>query len=110
MAMKLLNSAVMPKEGQYSAYKISFQEFKLLLQKAHKRGELESYIGYPQNIELIRKWTGIEVPLNRAETNLDDGDEILVMKLRYRVSNPADKGKEVKEEDFEFFYIKYRSL
>ncbi|RLC49254.1 MAG: hypothetical protein DRH57_00095 [Candidatus Cloacimonadota bacterium] len=110
MAVKLLNSAVMPKEGQYSAYKISFQEFKLLLQKAHKRGELESYIGYPQNVELIRKWTGIEVPLNRAETDLNDGDEMLVMKLKYRVSNPADKGKEVGEDDFEFFYVRYRSL
>jgi hypothetical protein len=48
-------------------------------------------------------------PLNRGETVLADGDEILVCKLRYRLKNPADKGKEVSKDDFEWWHVIYRA-
>jgi len=107
MTVRLLNSAVMPQEGFYYARKIDFETFKEILKEAVKEGELKSYIGYPQNIELIKKWTGIEVELNRDQTVLIDGDKMLVMKLKYRVANPQDKGKEVCADDFEFMLIDY---
>jgi hypothetical protein len=40
---------------------------------------------------------------------LADGDEILVCKLRYRLKNPADKGKEVSKDDFEWWHVIYRA-
>ena len=107
MRVLLMNSAMMPEEGIYIAVKIDKKRFCELLKLANKQGVLKSYIGYPQNAELIKKWTGVEVEVNREKAELEDRDFILVMKLKYRVANPADKGKEVNEEDFEFFLIKY---
>ena len=102
---KLLNSAMMPQAGTYEMKEISFEEFKKII--SDKSIEIDSYIGYPQNIQLIKNWTGREIELNRSQTKLEDGDEMLVMKLKYRVVNPSEKGKEVNEDDFEFFRIKY---
>lgn len=105
--VKLTNSAVMPQHGVYRARQITKEEFVSLVQRAHAEGTLESYIGYPQNVELIRKWAGVDVALNRAETRLEDGDVMLVMKLRYRVADPSAKGAPVGEDDFEFYVVEY---
>ena len=108
MTVRLLNSAMIPCEGTYKARYISKEEFCLLLKEAYNKNKLISYIGYPQNTELIRKWTGIRLNLNRKTTTLNDGDIILVMKLKYRIENPSKKGKPVSEEDFEFMLISYK--
>ena len=105
--VKLVNSAMMPVPGRYEAREISFEEFVERLVEAYEKGNLESYIGYPQNIELIKEWTGIEVELNRSKTDLEPGDELLVMKLKYRVQDPKTKGNVVDENDFEFMHILY---
>ena len=78
----------------------------MLLTDAEKKGTLDSCIGYPQNIELIKRWTGINILLNRSETKLDNKDSMLVMKLNYRVTIGV-KGQEVNEDNFEFFKVKY---
>jgi hypothetical protein len=105
---KLLNSAMMPAPGIYKAESIAKDEFVHLVQQAHAEGSLESYIGYPQNVELIKQWTGVEVPLNRAQTTVEDGDVLLVMRLKYRVGNPAMKGAKVDARDFEFMRVGYK--
>lgn len=105
--IKLTNSAIMPQPGTYRAKQISKDEFVSLVKLASANGTLESFIGYPQNVELIQKWTGVAVALNRAETRLNDGDVMLVMKLRYRVADPSTKGAQVGEDDFEFYYVTY---
>lgn len=111
MRVKLLNSAMMPEPGKYELVKIGHFTFCSLLKEAYEKGILDSYIGYQQNIELIKRWTGIKLPISRETTRLESGDMLLIMKLKYRLVNPADKGKkEVKEEDFEFFICKYNSL
>ena len=102
---KLLNSAMMPQAGTYEMKKIPFEEFKKII--SDKNVKIDSYIGYPQNVQLIKDWTGREIELNRKQAEVFDGDEMLVMKLKYRVANPSEKGKEVDESDFEFFRIKY---
>ena len=107
MKIRLMNSAMMPQAGYYHAERIDFASFKKILKEAVENGMLVSYIGYEQNVKLIKAWTGKEVALNRSRAVLQDGDQILVMKLTYRVPNPADKGKEVNEEDFEFFLVDY---
>jgi hypothetical protein len=35
---------------------------------------------------------------------------MLVCKLKYRVSNPADKGAEVPEDAFEWWVVEYHSF
>lgn len=63
-------------------------------------------IGYEQNVQLIRSWTGVEVPLNRAETWFDVGDRAVVMRLAKRLLNPSTKGETVEEPEWEFGWVK----
>jgi len=108
MKVRLLNSAMMPREGTYKMKRISKEEFCKILAKAHKEGILESTIGYMDNIVLIKKWTGIEVFFNRETTTVEDGDLLLIMKLKYRMRDPHLKGKiQMSEENFEFFLAEY---
>jgi hypothetical protein len=87
--------------------RITKEEFCSSIQAAYKEKSLTSYIGYQQNIELLRKWTGIEVPLNRAVCTCAEGDVLLIMKLNYRVE-PGTKGEQVPDDGFEFFKVNYR--
>ena len=109
MRLILLNSAIMPVEGVYELHEIGFHAFCETIKQY--KDNIMSYIGYPQNVELIKRWTGVDVGLNReAITGFKEDDIILVMRLIYRVKNPSDKGKIVNEDDFKFYLVKYRSL
>lgn len=106
MRVKLLNAAVMPHAGYYVLHQIERAEFLRLLQESFEAQTLDSYVGYPQNIDLLREWSGLEIPLNRGISKFKNGDKLLVMRLRYRP--PAEsKGRPVSEEDFEFFEGQY---
>jgi hypothetical protein len=105
--MKLLNSAVITEAGIYAAQKITKEQFITIIELYYKENDLESFIGYKQNLDLLKKWTGIEFEFNRQMMVLDKADELLVMKLKFRLDNPATKGKEVDEDDFEFLIIKF---
>jgi prepilin-type N-terminal cleavage/methylation domain-containing protein len=109
MRVLLLNSAVMTKEGEYKAKKISFEEFKRELKRAIEAGTLESYIGYQETAEVLAEATQVKIPVNRGMANIQDGDVMLVAKLTRRV-NPTDKGN-VKPsiEDFEFMKVEYKA-
>jgi hypothetical protein len=102
----LLNSAMMPQEGIYKMERITKEEFCSSVQAADENKCLTSYIGYPQNIALIKNWTGVEVQLNRAVCTCADGDTLLIMKLSYRVE-PGAKGEQVPDDGFEFFKVSY---
>ena len=103
--MKLMNSAMMPQPGVYNCKQITKEEFCDLLKQADK---IESFIGYPQNISLIKEWTGCTIPLCRDNTTFKDGDQALVMRLDYRVK-PGTKGRKVDENDFSFFLVTYEN-
>lgn len=108
--MKLMNSAMMPHSGQYMCEEISHQAFCQIVKKNASQGVLESYIGYPQNADLIKEWTGVVVPVNRETTTFKDKEQALVMKLGYRV-DPQKKGVHQPEpQDFRFYLISYSSL
>lgn len=109
--IRLMNSNIMPAEGHYTLRKIDKDEFCKILIDAHIAQNLESYIGYKDNIMLIRKWTGIAVPFSRENTILEDGDILLTMKLAKRIGDPAMKGiASFDEEDFEFYIAEYKAL
>ena len=102
--IKLMNSAMMPQPGIYEMEQISQQVFASFIRDA---GEVDSYIGYPQTAQHVEALTGINVEVSRRMTLLEDGDRVLVVKLPYRVADPAIKGNEVAPE-FEYFLVRYR--
>lgn len=103
----IMNSAVMPAGcyGTYSYQPAALEDLKQVIQSGH----YTSAIGYPQNIDLIEKWTGIRPPLNRIKTTFRPGDRALVMRLKSRVANPATKGAPVSEDprDWEFAWVEF---
>lgn len=107
----LLNSAVMPAGcyGTYTYRLATLTDLAAVVRDEH--GEWTSAIGYQQNIDLIKGWTGVRVPLNRIETILKDGDQMFVMRLKSRVFNPGAKGAPVTDnpDDWEFAWVEYRT-
>lgn len=105
----LMNSAVMPAGcyGVYKYQKASMQDLKEVLQGKH--GPWVSTIGYPQNVELIKKWTGVQVPVNRISVEFVHGDSAFVMRLKERIADPKTKGAPVSEdpEDWEFAFVHF---
>lgn len=104
--LKLMNSAMMPREGLYSCKKISKGEFKSFFEKA---GKFESYIGYPNACKILSELTGINIPISRETTDIRFGDLVLAMRLRYRI-DPAEKatrkhGDSV--EDYDFYEVHF---
>lgn len=106
--IRLLNSAVMPAPGTYTLEAVEFWAFIRELQLAREGGELMSYLGYPQNAELLAGACGFPIPLSRESTEVEEGDTLLIMRLRYRVQDPTRKGQPVAPEDFEYFRCEYR--
>ena len=107
--LKLMNSAMMPVPGVYRIQKISPEQAREIVKKHHNI--FESYVGYQDTAAYMSQVLGVDVPVNRAETVLADEDEILVCKLKYRVAKPSDKGKFTpSDEDYEWFWVKYRRV
>lgn len=85
-----LNSAVIA-SGGYGTYDfrgLSWDEARGWL----NGGPVESRIGYAETADLIASQTGVRLPLSRKVSALAPGDEALVVRLRYRVPDPAWKG------------------
>ena len=107
-AVRLMNSAMMPKQGTYVNCVLNPEQFMELLKEAHTAGKLVSYIGYPETADMIEGMTGIRVGMNRTLTELNDGDIMLCVRLQYRVQDPARKRFEKPAlKDREFFVSKY---
>ena len=100
----LLNSAVMLNEGVYTLQRISETTFQKVLREAAATDNFKSYIGYPQTAQLIEQITDITVEVSREQATLTPGDTMLIVKLRHRVANPADKETlQLSIDDFKFF-------
>lgn len=107
----LLNSAVMPNEGVYTLKRISDTTFQRMLRDAALTDNFKSYIGYPETARLIEQIAGITIEVSRAQAVLTPGDIMLIVKLRQRVANPADKEiLQLSIEDIEFFRCDWKPL
>ena len=107
----LLNAAVMPNEGVYTLKQITETTFTKKLWDAAASGNFRSYIGYPETARLIEQITGIKVEVSREQASLTQGDIMLIVKLRQRVANPADKETlQLSVDDFEFFRCDWQPL
>jgi len=104
----LLNSAMMPDEGLYILQRVSREFFAELIADAHRRGNLRSYIGYPETARHIERIARVPIHVNRAATQLPEQALIAICKLKYRVSDPATKGQlQPGDEDYEYFVATY---
>ena len=104
----LLNSAMMPDEGLYILRRVSREFFGELIANAHRRGELQSFVGYPETAQHIEKISGVPISVNRSATQLPDQCLIAICKLKYRVADPGAKGKlQPEEDDYEYFIATY---
>jgi len=99
MARFLLNSAVITAEGVYEYRLVSPTEAAEWI----RRGGWVSRIGYPQTAEWIEQIAGVRPQLSREASVMEAGDEALVVRLRYRVADPGQKGAvSIAPEDWEY--------
>jgi hypothetical protein len=108
--IRLMNSAMMPAEGTYTLRRLEPIIWACRLRAADEQGQLRSYIGYQQTADYIRDLSGIEIPVSREQTTLVDGDELLIVKLAYRVADPALKGQGVDAQSFEFYHATFSAI
>jgi len=108
MTTILLNSAMMPDEGVYVLRRVSHGEFAKLVADAYRRGDLHSYVGYPETAQHIERVSGVPIQVNRAPTRLPEQALILICKLAYRVADPGMKGKlQPADNDYEYYVATY---
>jgi len=88
MTRYLLNSAVITAPGVYEYRLVTPQEAAEWI----RAGGWESRIGYPQTADHIERLSGVRPPLSREASPMDVGDEALVVRLKYRVADPTQKG------------------
>ena len=88
----LLNSAVIP-AGGYGTYVYDAMDADEL--GAWLRvGPYTSHVGYPETAAYIAAITGEPAPaISRGLSEIQVGDEAAVVRLRYRLANPGQKGK-----------------
>ena len=105
----LLNAAMLPSVGSFEFRAISADNMKSRYEELTQLGwSVESYIGYPQTAEILSDVLGDAVPVRREKCEMDKGDIALIIKLRYRIQDPAEKaGRQhgCRAEDFEFFEL-----
>lgn len=99
----LFNAAVIPSPGKYEYIALSVERAVKWL----KEGYDLSFIGYPATADFIEKISGKRPELSREKFVLQPGDEALIVKLKYRLQNPSQKGKFTpSDEDYEFGILK----
>ena len=106
MTARLLNAAVMPREGIYHLRQITPAEFARLVDQQKP----VSYIGYHNAAVVLSRLCNCQIAINRESTPMEDGDYLLIARLKYRVGNPAAKGQvEATVHDYEFFECLYEA-
>jgi hypothetical protein len=108
MTVRLLNSACMPVPGTYRLSALKPARFANLVRYYTESCELISYVGYPDACRILEEFCEVPIALNRQSTPVEDGDLLLIARLKYRVGNPAAKGQvRATIDDYEFFKCSY---
>ncbi len=106
MAKYVVNSAMMPNDcfGYYYYQPVTLE----FAQDWLKKGDFISRIGYAATAAVIQQATGVPVEVNRGQTLVRPGDEMLVFRLKYRVNDPGLKKYQNPDiDDFEIGLITY---
>lgn len=92
----LLNSAVIA-AGAYGTYTYAAATAEDLT--AFMASGYASRIGYPETAQVIAAMTGQPAPeISRELSAMQPGDEAMIVRLKYRVQNPATKGQATKAD------------
>lgn len=83
----LMNAAVIPNPGDYVYRVITESQAREWL----KDGDWVSRIGYEATADHIEQLCGIRPKISRERVQFEIGDEALVVRLTYRVQDPAAK-------------------
>lgn len=86
-ARYILNSSVITTPGAYTYRLISVDEAKAWL----SLNGWKSTIGYPETADALKQLTGIEIPVDRIQIQMQGGDEALVFRLTKRLTVPESK-------------------
>ena len=100
----ILNSTAMPREGHYSITEITAEVFFGMIES--RAADLVSHIGYPGNLALIERESGISLPLLRAGDEFPEvssGDQLLMMVL----AGGIVRGRDLEVDDFLYYYCTY---
>jgi len=104
----LLNSAMMPATGTYRLRELSRDEWVRAIQTAAQEESIQSYIGYPDTARHVQEITGLPIEVNRAEVTLDKSATLFIVKLKYRVTDPAQKGQFAPSDaDYVYYVAQY---
>ena len=82
--------------------------------RAHTAGTLDHYIGYRATLDLLKDWTGCDLgDVNVQQTELDDGEVFLVLRLNRRIGDsvrtvPRTQRK-LTVDDFLFYRCTYHA-
>jgi hypothetical protein len=75
------------------------------IQTAAQEESIQSYIGYPDTARHIQEITGLPIEVNRAEVTLDKSATLFIVKLKYRVADPTQKGQFAPSESDYVYYV-----
>lgn len=103
--LKLMDSLVITTPGVYTVKRIVAEDATRIVNRYEN---FESYIACQRIAEYMSKILGITVPVNKAEVQFENGDEILVCKFSSMVQNQSGNGNEVPEDVFEWWVVGYR--
>lgn len=104
----LLNAAMMPAaDGTYTSIEVTAYEFAKLARHANKRQKLVSYIGYKQTAEILSELCGFEIVESRKETKIEDGDILLIARIRYRLARRPSADAKPKLDELEFRIVHF---
>jgi len=103
----------MVREGTYRLSRLTAAEFGRLAGEALRRGTAESYIGYEATADVVERLSGYRPEVTRRSTHLEDGDIMLIIRLRQRVQEARAKAEVGREQNdpaaYEFFICEYEA-
>lgn len=108
--LHLMNSAMMPQEGNYECKAIATDDVQKYFAEHCKYG-WRSYIGYANAARVLSSLLEMDVSISQDETVLADGDCCLAMRLNKRVADKTKKaGGQLGQnlECYQFFGIAFR--
>jgi hypothetical protein len=67
---------------------------------------------YDSTAQFLERLAGVSVPVSRAQTAIESGDTLLIVRLKYRLADPSQKRDAnliPSDDDFEFFVCLYET-
>lgn len=119
----LLNASIMPQPGSYELHDMPIDKFIDAVREASEAGTLKHYIGYEETLKIVEDLCEISLgETNMEETKLNDGDVLLIVKLRrrtvarnrkstrVRTIHAGEKGARMPVMDYVFYQGRYADL